>query len=92
MDNPEKNKLEQELIREKNQLRTIIDASLTSIWYKDTLNNFIRVNKAAAIIAGREVEEVEGKSTDEIFPTRIGTVLQRRFGSNSFRQTQNQHY
>ena len=42
--------------------------SPTSIWFKDTKNNFISINKAAAKIANRLVEDVEGHSADEIFP------------------------
>jgi PAS domain S-box-containing protein len=57
-----------ELLNEKNQLKTIIDSSPVSIWYKDTKNKFIRVNKVATKIADRPVEEIEGHSTDEIFP------------------------
>ncbi len=64
----ERKKLELQLTSERYQLRTIIDASPASIWFKDTHNNFIHVNKAAAKIANRRVEEIEGKPTGEIFP------------------------
>ncbi len=64
----ERNKLEAQLFEERGQLRTIIDASPASIWFKDTKNNFIRVNKAAAEIANKSVGEIEGKSTQFIFP------------------------
>ncbi|MBC8319288.1 MAG: MEKHLA domain-containing protein [Bacteroidetes bacterium] len=50
------------------ELQTIFHASHNSIWYKDTKNNFIRVNQAAAKIAGLEIDEIEGRSADEIFP------------------------
>ncbi len=64
----ERKKLEIQLTAERYQLRTIIDASPASIWFKDTHNNFIRINKAAAKIANRCVQEIEGKPTGEIFP------------------------
>jgi PAS domain S-box-containing protein len=64
----ERKKLEHQLISEKQQLRTIIDASPASIWFKDTKNNFIRVNQAAANIANCKVENIEGKPTKDIFP------------------------
>jgi len=67
VDISEQKKLAEQLLQEKEELRTIIDASPVSIWYKDTKNNFIRVNKAAAIITGRGIAEVEGKSADDIF-------------------------
>jgi len=64
----ERKKLELQLAAERYQLRTIIDASPATIWFKDTQNNFIRINKAAAIFADRSVEEIEGKSANELFP------------------------
>jgi PAS domain S-box-containing protein len=60
--------VENELLKERDQLKTIIDLSPTSIWFKDTKNNFISINKAAAKIVNRAVEDVEGHSADEIFP------------------------
>ena len=68
VDITERNQIENELLKERDQLKTIIDASPTSIWFKDTKNNFITINKAAAKIANRAVKDVEGHSTDEIFP------------------------
>ncbi len=59
---------EDKLKKEVEGLRTIFDASPISIWNKDTKNNFIRVNKAAAKFVGREIAEIEGRSADEIFP------------------------
>ncbi|MFA5973699.1 MAG: PAS domain S-box protein [Lentimicrobiaceae bacterium] len=60
LENKVKNKIE--------ELQTIFDSSHNSIWYKDTKNHFIRVNQAAAKIAGLEIDEIEGRSADEIFP------------------------
>jgi PAS domain S-box-containing protein len=60
--------VENELLKERDQLKIIIDLSPTSIWFKDTKNNFISINKAAAKIANCAVKDVEGHSADEIFP------------------------
>ncbi len=60
--------VENDLLKERDQLKTIIDLSPTSIWFKDANNNFISINKAAAKIANRAVKDVEGHSADEIFP------------------------
>jgi PAS domain S-box-containing protein len=38
------------------------------IWYKDTKNNFVRVNPAAAQAFGMSVEEIEGKSAYDLIP------------------------
>ena len=38
------------------------------VWYKDRDNNIVRVNAAAAASVGRAPEDVEGRSTYELFP------------------------
>jgi PAS domain S-box-containing protein len=48
--------------------KAIIDHAPAMIWYKDTKNNFVRVNPAAARAFGMAVNEVEGKSTYDLFP------------------------
>lgn len=54
--------------KQKEQLQLILDASRSVIWFKDTANNSLRVNKAAAALLGRTVEEIEGKTGHELFP------------------------
>lgn len=49
-------------------LRTIIDNATAMIWYKDTKNNFIRVNPAAARSFGMTMNDIEGKSGYTLFP------------------------
>ena len=68
IDITDRKQTEFELMSEKNHLKTIIDASPASIWFKDTQNNFIHINLSAAKIANRSIEEVVGHSADEIFP------------------------
>lgn len=48
--------------------QVILNAAPFYVWFKDTKNNFIRVNKTAAKLSHKTVEEVEGKSADIIFP------------------------
>jgi len=50
------------------ELRTIFDSVPATIWYKDTKNNVLRVNKAAAKVFGRSIAEIEGKNCKELFP------------------------
>jgi PAS domain S-box-containing protein len=38
------------------------------IWYKDTKNNFVRINPAGARAFGMAIEEIEGKNTYDLFP------------------------
>jgi PAS domain S-box-containing protein len=59
---------EAELRRLSSDYRTIIDNAPAMIWYKDTKNNFIRVNPAAARAFGLPVERIEGKSGYDLFP------------------------
>ena len=49
-------------------LKAIIDNAPAMIWYKDTKNNFIRVNPAGARAFGMPADQIEGKSTYDLFP------------------------
>ncbi len=60
--------LELMLEKERSDLKTIIDLSPVAIYFKDRYNNYIKVNKAAALISNSEVESIQGKSAREIFP------------------------
>ena len=42
--------------------KAIIDNAPAMIWYKDTKNNFVRVNPAAARTFGMPLDKIEGKS------------------------------
>jgi len=64
------------LVRLNEDLRTIIDNAPPMIWYKDTQNNFIRVNPAGARSAGMAIEEIEGKSCYDLFPDLADTYYQ----------------
>ena len=48
--------------------KAIIDHAPAMIWYKDTKNTFVRVNPAGARAFGMAIEEIEGKSTYDLFP------------------------
>ena len=50
------------------ELQTIIDNAPGMIWYKDTKNNFVRVNPAGARAFGLPVERIIGKNAEELFP------------------------
>jgi len=59
---------EEEVHRLSEDRKTLIDNVPAMIWYKDTKNNFIRVNPAGARTYGMPVEAVEGKSASDLFP------------------------
>ncbi|MBT5607712.1 MAG: PAS domain S-box protein [Lentisphaerae bacterium] len=48
--------------------QVILDSVPAMVWYKDTENRILRVNRAAAEGAGLALEEIEGKTCEELFP------------------------
>jgi|GEM_PF-4418061 len=61
-------KNQESILQLSNENQIILDNVPAMIWYKDTNNNFIRVNKYVADIFGKPVEEIKGKSAYDIFP------------------------
>jgi PAS domain S-box-containing protein len=64
----ERKKMEERLKNRERELQIIFDSVPAMIWYKDKKNNILRVNKRAAEAMGRPVEEIEGKSSELLFP------------------------
>ncbi len=56
------------LERQHNELETIFDTVPASIFYKDTQNRFLRVNKAFTTMMDLPKEELEGKSLFDLYP------------------------
>lgn len=54
--------------QQQTELRVLVDLMPAMIWFKDTQNRILRVNQRVAENAGKPVEEIEGKLTDEIYP------------------------
>jgi PAS domain S-box-containing protein len=67
---------EQEVNRLTEDRKTLIDNVPAMIWYKDTCNNFIRVNPAGARAYGIPVKAIEGKSAYDLFPEAAGKYYQ----------------
>ncbi|EDY82398.1 PAS fold family [Verrucomicrobiia bacterium DG1235] len=57
-----------ELRQQREELRQLLDTLPAYVWYKDDKNNILRVNRAAADSVGFSIEELEGKSTKDVFP------------------------
>ena len=57
-----------ELQRKDREQQVIFNSVPAMIWYKDSHNRILRVNKAAAASIGLAIEEVEGKSTYDLYP------------------------
>ncbi len=59
---------EQETQRLYRELRMILDAVPSLIFYKDGENNVLRVNQAVADTMNMTVEQIEGRATEELWP------------------------
>ncbi|MBN2181525.1 MAG: PAS domain S-box protein [Sedimentisphaerales bacterium] len=64
----ERKQTEDEVHRQRRELQTILDSVPAGIWYKDSTNRFLKVNKAAAESVCMRPEEIEGKLAGDIFP------------------------
>jgi len=56
------------LQRQQTELRALFDLIPAMIWFKDTKNGILRVNKLVATAAGKSIEEIEGRPSREIYP------------------------
>ncbi|MEI6245473.1 MAG: PAS domain S-box protein, partial [Acidobacteriota bacterium] len=50
------------------QLRTLFDLIPAMIWFKDTTNHHVRVNKRVADAVGLRVSDIEGRHCAETYP------------------------
>ncbi len=64
----ERRTAEQVLQRHHTELRVLFDLMPAMIWFKDTENRILRVNQQAAETVGKSIEEIEGKTSLEIYP------------------------
>ncbi len=55
---------------QSNDADIIFNSNPNPIWYKDTLNNYISVNNAAAKLIGLQREDIEGKNASLLFPAK----------------------
>lgn len=72
----ERRKIEQELRRQRSEQQTIFHSVPAMIWFKDEHNRILRVNYHAAKSLGKTVEEVEGRTAEELYPYDAGKYLQ----------------
>ncbi|MDR3666814.1 MAG: PAS domain S-box protein [Ignavibacteriaceae bacterium] len=56
------------LKKQKDEFETIFNLVPAQIWYKDTHNNFIRVNSQVCNDIGMTNYKIEGHSAEELFP------------------------
>ncbi|TFH06342.1 MAG: PAS domain S-box protein, partial [Candidatus Thorarchaeota archaeon] len=63
-----RNIIEKQLVERTKELELIFNSVPAGIWYKDTENNIIFVNKAGAKSVGLTPEDLNGKSSYDVFP------------------------
>lgn len=63
-----------ELQRQQAELRVLFDLMPAKIWFKDTENNILRVNRRVAEALGKTVQEIEGKPFAELYPREAAGV------------------
>ncbi len=59
----------EELKKQKEEFEMIFNLVPAQIWFKDTKNNFIRVNHKACTDIGMTNDQIEGHSAEELFPS-----------------------
>ena len=59
---------EQEIIRQREENQTILDAIPAFVFYKDADNRILRVNRAVSEAMGLDVAQIEGRHTAELYP------------------------
>lgn len=64
----DEHRVRETLAAQQKEFDLILDAVPATIWYKDTQNRFLRVNKFAAEGAGLKAEQIQGKTAYELFP------------------------
>ncbi|HSI09797.1 MAG TPA: PAS domain S-box protein [Rariglobus sp.] len=68
VDITERRKAEVILRRQQEELQVLFDLNPAMIWFKDTHNNHLRVNKRAADAIGLPVSEIEGHPAAHVYP------------------------
>ena len=65
-----------ELEKQNNELKIILDLIPGGVWFKDTKNRVLKTNKPAATALGFKVEDIEGKSLDDLFPQQAAEAYE----------------
>ncbi|MEI9892997.1 MAG: PAS domain S-box protein [Chthoniobacter sp.] len=63
------------LERQRIELQALFDLLPALIWFKDTKNNFLRVNRRVADATGKSPQEIEGRSAVELYPSRPPGIM-----------------
>lgn len=61
-------KIIQDFKKSEKNLDIMLNSASAMIWYKDTENNFIEVNKKVAEFSGLTQEDINGRSASDVYP------------------------
>jgi len=61
--------------RQQTELKTLFDLMPALVWFKDTQNGVLRINRRAAQSAGKSPEEMEGRRAEELYPQQAAGYL-----------------
>ena len=59
---------EARLLQQQIEQQALLDLIPAMVWYKDSHNRILRANRRAAESIGKTVAEIEGRSTEELYP------------------------
>jgi len=59
---------EAKLLQQQIEQQVLLDLIPAMVWYKDSQNRILRVNRRAAESINKTVEEIEGQSTYDLYP------------------------
>jgi PAS domain S-box-containing protein len=68
IDITERRRTEEERRQRQTELQVLFDLMPAMVWFKDTQNGILRINRQAAKATGKPIEELEGRSMYEIYP------------------------
>ena len=72
----QRKKSEAALHQQQVEQQALLDLIPAMVWYKDTHNGILRANRRAAESIKKSVEEVEGRSTYELYPNEAEKYYQ----------------
>ena len=67
---------ESKLQQQQIEQQVLLDLIPAMVWYKDSQNRILRANRRAAESINKTVEEVEGRSTYDLYPEEAGQYHQ----------------
>jgi PAS domain S-box-containing protein len=71
----QRKRAEAEVLRQRTELQLLFDLMPAFIWFVDTQNRILRINRHAAIVAGKQVAEIECRPLSEIYTPDVARLF-----------------